>query len=133
MIESLKVKVMSTQSKLQGVSQPSTQNGVLKKDVFTAYFEPYECGLSAQQVFEQKYGYTYDDLILLPGHIDFTTDQVNLTSQFSRNISLKTPFVSSPMDTVTEHKMAIGMALEGGMGVIHNNLSIEDQAHEVFH
>ena len=111
--------------------QNHVKNNFKSKDIFTAYFEPYENGLSAEEVFQQKYGYTYDDLILLPGHIDFTVDQVNLTSQFSRNITLKTPFVSSPMDTVTEHKMAIGMALEGGIGVIHNNLSIEDQAHEV--
>jgi len=101
------------------------------KDKVTEYFEPYECGLSAEEVFGQKFGYTYDDLILLPGHIDFTTNDVNLVSRFSKNIPLKTPFVSSPMDTVTEHRMAIGMALEGGIGVVHNNLSIEDQAHEV--
>ena len=120
---------------MSAVEEKTQQNGgkntLKSKDIFTAYFEPYENGLSAEEVFQQKYGYTYDDLILLPGHIDFTVDQVNLTSHFSRNITLKTPFVSSPMDTVTEHKMAIGMALEGGIGVIHNNLSIEDQAHEV--
>merc|ERR1719334_2107440 len=101
------------------------------KDKVTEYFEPWNCGLSAEEVFGHKYGYTYDDLILLPGHIDFTTHEVTLNSQFSRNIPLKTPFVSSPMDTVTEHRMAIGMALEGGIGVVHNNMSIEDQAHEV--
>ena len=101
------------------------------KDKVTEYFEPWNCGLSAEEVFNQKFGYTYDDLILLPGHINFTTNEVNLLSRFSRNIPLKTPFVSSPMDTVTEHKMAIGMALEGGIGVVHNNMSIEDQAAEV--
>ncbi len=78
-----------------------------------------------------KISYTYDDLILLPGHIDFTTHDVNLLSRFSKHIPLKTPIISSPMDTVTEHRMAIGMALQGAMGVIHNNLSIEEQAHEV--
>ena len=101
------------------------------KDILTSYFEPYSCGLSASDVFSTRTGYTYDDLILLPGHIDFTTHDVNLVSSFSRNIPLKTPFVSSPMDTVTEHRMAIGIALMGGIGVVHNNLSIEDQAHEV--
>jgi len=88
-------------------------------------------GYSAKEVFAQAKGYTYNDLILLPGHIDFPTDAVNLSSRFSRNISLKVPFVSSPMDTVTEHMMAIHMALQGGMGVIHYNMPIEQQAQEV--
>eukprot|EP00497_Spongosphaera_streptacantha_P006029 TRINITY_DN972_c0_g1_i1.p1 TRINITY_DN972_c0_g1~~TRINITY_DN972_c0_g1_i1.p1 ORF type:complete len:286 (-),score=37.73 TRINITY_DN972_c0_g1_i1:255-1112(-) len=88
-------------------------------------------GYSAKEVFAQACGYTYNDLILLPGHIDFPTDKVSLTSKFSRNISLKTPFVSSPMDTVTEHQMAIGMALQGGIGVIHYNMPVDQQAQEV--
>jgi len=90
-------------------------------------------GLSAQDIFGSKEaaGYSYDDLILLPGHIDFSTSDVNLTTHFSRRIALKIPFVSSPMDTVTEHRMAIQMALHGGIGVIHYNMSIEDQAKEV--
>jgi len=90
-------------------------------------------GLSAQDIFggKQSLGFTYDDLILLPGHISFPTSEVSLTSHFSRNIVVKIPFVSSPMDTVTEHQMAIGMALHGGMGVIHHNMSIEAQALEV--
>jgi len=90
-------------------------------------------GLSAQDIFGGKNsrGYTYDDLILLPGHISFPTSDVNLSSHFSRNIVVKIPFVSSPMDTVTEHSMAIHMALHGGMGVIHHNMSIAAQAMEV--
>jgi len=90
-------------------------------------------GLSAQDIFggKQARGYTYDDLILLPGHISFPTSRVSLTSHFSRNIVVKIPFVSSPMDTVTEHMMAIHMALHGGMGVIHHNMTIEQQANEV--
>jgi len=88
-------------------------------------------GFSAKEVFNQSKGYTYDDLILLPGHIDFPTDAVTLASRFSKNIHVKVPFVSSPMDTVTEHMMAIHMALQGGMGVIHYNMPKEQQATEV--
>uniref|UniRef100_A0A6A7G0C9 Inosine-5'-monophosphate dehydrogenase n=1 Tax=Hirondellea gigas TaxID=1518452 RepID=A0A6A7G0C9_9CRUS len=90
-----------------------------------------DCGLSAESLFSGPSGYTYDDLILLPGHIDFAASEVVLDSKFSRNIRLKVPFVSSPMDTVTEHKMAIAMAMHGGIGVIHYNNTIEEQAEEV--
>jgi len=91
-------------------------------------------GHSAQDIFEKsgsKSGYTYDDLICLPGHIDFNLHDVELSTQFTRTIKLQTPLVSSPMDTVTESKTAISMALEGGIGIIHTNLSLEDQVKEV--
>eukprot|EP00002_Diphylleia_rotans_P012244 TRINITY_DN2399_c0_g1_i1.p1 TRINITY_DN2399_c0_g1~~TRINITY_DN2399_c0_g1_i1.p1 ORF type:complete len:506 (-),score=127.29 TRINITY_DN2399_c0_g1_i1:224-1741(-) len=92
--------------------------------------EPFD-GLAAEEIFGKGTGYTYDDLILLPGHIDFSPDQVSLKSKLTRNITLNSPLVSSPMDTVTESKMAIHMALFGGIGIIHYNNSIEEQAAEV--
>mmetsp|Transcript_115969 Transcript_115969/g.247861 ORF Transcript_115969/g.247861 Transcript_115969/m.247861 type:complete len:560 (-) Transcript_115969:229-1908(-) len=76
-------------------------------------------------------GYTYDDLICLPGQIDFSVGDVSLESHFTKTIKLRTPIVSSPMDTVTEEKMAIAMALEGGVGVIHTNMPVEQQAAQV--
>lgn len=75
-----------------------------------------EDGLSASSLFSISEGLTYDDFIILPGYIDFTADEVDLSSALTRNITIKTPFVSSPMDTVTESSMAIAMALHGGIG-----------------
>jgi IMP dehydrogenase len=90
-----------------------------------------EDGLTIQELFGQKHGLTYDDIIVLPGHIGFGVDVVELNTQLTKKISLSVPLVSSPMDTVTEGSMAINMALLGGIGIIHYNNSIEEQVTEV--
>ena len=76
-------------------------------------------------------GLTYDDVLLVPSYSEFLPNQVDLISRFSRNINLNIPIVSAAMDTVTESKMAIAMAQEGGLGVIHKSMSIDLQAEKV--
>jgi len=76
-------------------------------------------------------GLTFDDVLLIPQYSEILPSEVNTASFLSRNVPLRVPIVSSPMDTVTEHKMAIAMALTGGIGIIHKNLSVEEQVHEV--
>ena len=76
-------------------------------------------------------GLTYEDVLLVPAYSKILPSDVSLQTRFSRNISLNVPIVSAAMDTVTESKMAIAIASEGGIGVIHKNMSIEDQANEV--
>ena len=76
-------------------------------------------------------GLTFDDVLLVPAYSEVLPSEVNLTSKFSRNLSLKVPVVSAAMDTVTESKMAIAMAQEGGIGVIHKNLTIKKQCDKV--
>lgn len=84
--------------------------------------------LSEKVVFE---GLTFDDVLLIPSYSEVLPREVNLASKFTRSITINTPIVSAAMDTVTEHKMAIAIAREGGIGVIHKNMGIEEQAHQV--
>ena len=88
-------------------------------------------GNSLDTIFNDKIGYTYDDIIVLPGYISFSTEMVLLQTPVTKRYKLHTPIVSSPMDTVTESDMAIGMALHGGLGIIHCNNSIDEQVEHV--
>ena len=73
-------------------------------------------------------GLTFDDVLLIPAYSEVLPRNVDLTTKFSRNISLNIPMVSAAMDTVTEAKMAIAIAREGGIGVIHKNMTIRSEA-----
>ena len=76
-------------------------------------------------------GLTYDDVLLLPGETDVVPTEVDTTTRLTRDISIAVPLLSAAMDTVTEARMAIAMARQGGVGVLHRNLSIDDQAYQV--
>lgn len=77
------------------------------------------------------WGLTFDDVLLQPAESDIIPSQVSTGSRVSKRIAVKIPLLSSPMDTVTEARMAVAIARQGGLGVIHRNLSVEDQAHQV--
>jgi IMP dehydrogenase len=76
-------------------------------------------------------GLTYDDVLLLPGYSDLAPTDIDTTTRLTRELSIRSPLVSAAMDTVTEARMAIAMARQGGLGVLHRNLSIADQAYQV--
>lgn len=84
-------------------------------------------GLTAEELFQND-GLTYRDIIILPGYIDFPASDVRVSGHFTKKIVLHLPIVSSPMDTVTESSMARAVAQMGGIGVIHNNCSVQKQA-----
>lgn len=98
----------------------------------TSYLKEYpkKDGLSIKELIDSTNfgGLTYNDFLILPGLINFPSSNVSLESKLTKKITLKTPFVSSPMDTVTEENMAIHMALLGGIGIIHHNCTPEEQA-----
>ena len=76
-------------------------------------------------------GLTFDDVLLIPAYSEVLPREVSLASKFSRHIALNAPIVTAAMDTVTESRMAIAIAREGGIGVIHKNMSVEQQARQV--
>ena len=76
-------------------------------------------------------GLTYDDVLLVPAYSEVLPREVNIQTKFTRNITLNVPIVSAAMDTVTESRMAIAIAREGGIGVLHKNMTIEEQAIKV--
>src|SRR5580693_5158027 len=76
-------------------------------------------------------GITFDDVLLIPARSDFVPSDADTRSKLTRNIELNIPMISAPMDTVTEAALAIGLAQEGGIGIVHKNLSVENQAREV--
>ena len=76
-------------------------------------------------------GITFDDVLLVPQYSEVTPNMVDLTTHLTKKIKLNIPMMSAGMDTVTEHRMAIAMARQGGIGIIHKNMSIEQQAEEV--
>lgn len=76
-------------------------------------------------------GITFDDVLLVPQYSEITPDMVDLSTNLTNSIKLNIPMMSAAMDTVTEHRMAIAMARQGGIGIIHKNMSIEAQADEV--
>jgi IMP dehydrogenase len=78
-----------------------------------------------------KEGLTFDDVLLEPAYSKVVPRDVDISSKFSRNIEVRTPIVSAAMDTVTESELAIAIAQEGGIGVLHKNMSIEKQAAEI--
>ncbi|NGX57512.1 MAG: Inosine-5'-monophosphate dehydrogenase [Chlamydiae bacterium] len=85
--------------------------------------------MQIEEFFQKFEGYslTYDDLIFLPDYVDFAPESINLKTKITREIEINTPFASSPMDTVTEVELAIATALQGGLGLIHYNMSPEEQ------
>ncbi|MBC7225418.1 MAG: IMP dehydrogenase, partial [Anaerolineae bacterium] len=84
-----------------------------------------------EQTFWDGEGLSFDDVLLVPGYAEVLPSEVDVSSQLTKGIRLNIPILSAAMDTVTEARLAIALAREGGMGVIHRNMTIERQAAEV--
>lgn len=91
----------------------------------------YNCNMKAHTTKIVGQGLTYDDVLLIPAYSEVLPREVNIQSKFTRNITLNVPVISAAMDTVTESDMAIAMAREGGIGVLHKNMTVDQQALEV--
>src|SRR5690554_1440166 len=92
-------------------------------------FTPQNCRSSMLRIVEEAL--TFDDVLLVPGYSDILPKDVSLKTRITRNVELNIPLVSAAMDTVTEARLAIAMAQEGGLGIIHKNMTISQQAAEV--
>src|SRR5205809_4863115 len=84
-----------------------------------------------EELFDRYEGLTFDDLLVVPGYTEVLPDQTEVKTHLAREIMLNVPLLSAAMDTVTEGRLAIALAREGGLGIIHRNLPIEEQAQEV--
>lgn len=108
---------------------------VLNASSATAHLKTYKSkdGLDVKTLIDSSNfgGLTYNDFLVLPGLINFPSSGVSLDTKLTKKITLRSPFVSSPMDTVTEENMAIHMALLGGIGIIHHNCTADEQAEMV--
>lgn len=93
--------------------------------------EPHKSPFDKLRASALPLGLTFDDVLLLPGYTDFSRSEIDLSTHLTKKIKLTLPFVSAPMDTVTESRLAIALARLGGIGIIHRNLSVSDQADEV--
>src|SRR5438128_2621493 len=93
--------------------------------------EPLYADRKTESLMEIREGLTFDDVLLEPGPSDVMPTQVDVSTRFTREIALNIPLVSAAMDTVTESRLAIAMAQSGGIGVLHRNLTVEEQADQV--
>src|ERR1700759_4225136 len=112
---------------------PSVFAGHNACDQVSAYLDtpgrfPYPCPMEHPKITHD--GITFDDVLLIPARSDFTPADADTRTRLTRTIELNIPLISAPMDTVTEAALAIALAQEGGIGIIHKNLSVENQARE---